>query len=149
MPKLMSLEAVVEHLQRILPNNPAKTKVIEFATWIRDWSPTQTATNQVFSYLRESINVGYVLDRDDNRTKRAKPNCLVIKCPRTDREFKGLHLDFYLDGGYSPLATYLNQRPSNLVRWVVVESDLLSISLEELKTIFLTACSRRGGLLKI
>lgn len=88
MSRVVSLEVAGEHLRRILPSIPAKSNIIELTAWIRDWSPTQKPSNQVFCYFRESINVGYVLDRDDNRGRRAKPNCLVIKCPGTDREFR-------------------------------------------------------------
>ncbi len=145
MSKLVSLEAAVEHLSRILPDNPAKSNIIELTAWIRDWSPTQKSDNQIFCYFREDINVGYVLDRDGNREKRAKPNCLVVKCPKNDMEFKELHLDFYLKNGYAPLAHYLTQRPSNPVRWLILKNHLTQIGLEDLKTLFLTACQRRGG----
>lgn len=130
----------------ILSTAPGKGAVLSICKWIADWNDNLSQENKIVCYIRESINIGYVIDRNDNRFKEKKPNFMVIKLPGTDREIKQLHVDLYLrNEGYEPLKEFIYQRDSNPVRWLVTGNKLSLIGLENFITLVESAHEKRGG----
>jgi len=144
---VISLNTGLEHLQDNISNSEnCKETIIKLMDWIIDFSNHSTDNNHVFCFVRESVNVGFAIDRDNNRNKSRKPNFMVINLPGTDREFKQLHIDIYLSvDGYSPLQYYLIRRPSNPTRWVLVSDKITSIGFVNLKSLFMVAYEKKGG----
>jgi len=122
-------------------------EVLEMSKWICEWNEGLPDDNRIICYIREYVNVGYVIDRGNNRYKQKKPNFMVIKLEKTDFEIKTPHVDFYLtELGYRPCQKYLAQRKeSNPVRWVIDFSDCESIGIENLKKLVITSYEKRGG----
>jgi hypothetical protein len=145
--KVISLKDGLSHLQDNISNSEnCKETIIKLFDWIIDFNNGLTENNQVFCFIREYVNIGFAIDRDNNRSKTRKPNFMIIKLPGTDREFKELHIDIDLgENGYSPFAHYLIQRPSNLPRWILLCNKVTGLGLENLKKLFLVAHERKGG----
>ncbi|MDG4550325.1 MAG: hypothetical protein P9F19_13040 [Candidatus Contendobacter sp.] len=146
---VISLEQVLSHLENRIPNTSnCKKQLIDLVRWIISWNPDRLLNNQVFSFIREDVNIAFALDRDSNQLKTRKPNFFVIKLPRTDREFKDIHADFDLtESGYPLLSQYLIQRPSNPPRWVSLCGHISEMSFANFQKLFLIAYERKGGII--
>lgn len=146
---VISLEEALSHLESRIPNTSnCKKQIIDLVKWITIWNSDRPQNNQVFSFIREDVNVAFAIDRDGNQLKIRKPNFIVVKLIRTDREFKDIHTDFDLtESGYPLLSQYLMQRPSNPRRWVSLCRQISEISFSDFQQLFLIAYERKGGVL--
>ena len=145
--ELISVEEALRHLDASIPDSEGcKSNIMELMQWFVIWNKDRTSGNGVFCYRREGRNVGFALDRSNNRTLARKPNFMVIKLAGTDREFKTIHADFNLEkSGYSELSEYLTQRPSNSIRWFAKCADISRMSFADFQQLFLGAYERKGG----
>ena len=144
---VISLNTGLEHLQDNISNSEnCKETIIKLMDWIIDFSNHSTDNNHVFCFVRESVNVGFAIDRDNNTNKTRIPNFILIKLPGTDREFKQLHIDIDLGvDGYSLFEPYLVQRPSNPRRWILVSDKITRLSFKKLANLFVVAFEMKGG----
>ncbi len=145
----ISLEQALDHLENRIPNiSNCKKQIIDLVRWVISWNSDRLLNNQVFSFIREDVNVAFALDRNSNRSKARKPNFLVIKLPCTDREFKDIHADFDLtNSGYPLLSQYLIRRPSNPPRWISLCRQISEMNFADFRQLFLIAYERKGGIL--
>ena len=146
---VIPLEEALSHLESRIPNTSnCKKQIIDLVRWVIIWNQDRSLNNQVFSFIREDVNVAFALDRDRNRLKTRKPNFIVIKLAHTDREFKDIHTDFDLtESGYPLLSQYLIQRPSNPPRWVSLCRQTSEMNFADFQQLFLIAYERKGGVL--
>lgn len=144
---VISLEEALAHLEKRIPDTTdGKKEIIDLLNWIITWNKDRSPNNQVFSFLREQVNVAFALDRSNNRTKQKKPNFVVIKLAGTDRKFKNIHADFDLtDSGYPLLSKHLIQRQDNTPRWVALGSEISKMGLDNFRQLFLVAYGKKGG----
>jgi len=145
--QIIGPEEAYKILKGSIPSSaPGKGGVLAMCKSIADWNDNLSQENKIICYIRESINIGYVIDRNGNRFKEKKPNFMVIKLPGTDREIKQLHADLYIGkAGYEPLKEFIYQRDSNPVRWLIIGNKIILIGLENFTTLVKIAYEKRGG----
>ena len=79
---VISLNTGLEHLQDNISNSEnCKETITKLMDWIIDFSNHSTDNNHVFCFVRESVNVGFAIDRDNNTNKTRIPNFILIKLP--------------------------------------------------------------------
>lgn len=155
MKNLVSLEDALSHLNDRIPDTACKKIITDLVEFIIDWNNHRSIDNKVFTFIRESKNIAFALDRGKNKENDRRPNFLVIKLAGTDREFKGLHADFDLGSRSSPppseLLQYLSLRPSrresNLPRWIAVCSDIYKMGFGNFQKLFIIAYEKKGGVI--
>lgn len=143
---VISLEEALSHLEKNISNaSNCKKQVVDLVRWIINWNSDRSLNNQVFSFVREVINIAFALDRNNNRLlDKSKPNFLVFKINSTGN----VDADFDLGrSGYPLLSQYLNQRKNNPPRWVVSCKKTSEMSFSDFQKLFLIAYERKGGVL--
>lgn len=146
---VIPLEDTLSHLESRIPNTSnCKKQIVDLVRWVIIWNQDRSLNNQVFSFIREDVNVAFALDRNRNRLKTRKPNFIVIKLAHSDREFKDIHTDFDLtESGYPLLSQYLIQRPRNPPRWVSLCRQISEMDFDDFQQLFLIAYERKGGVI--
>jgi len=144
--EILTIEEAYNRLSMSIPTKTTgRQEVLDLVKWISEWNQTLPDNFKIICYLRDDINIGFMIDRDSNRDKIRKPRFMVIKHIGKDRDFKKyLHLDFYLGiEGYKPLEKYINKRPIHPSSWVLLSKDYKAINFDNIKILVKKSYEKR------